>query len=109
MEELELYAFNFNNDKCSLREVTLPESLKIIGIGAFWGCNTIAELTIPQSVEIIEKDAFYDWEDWQKFTFRLISKGQRTSKSGAKVATQKLYIIDKLPRNNLKYYLLRLI
>lgn len=42
----------------SLRSITLPEGLKIIGVLAFGGCISLAEITIPSTVESIYDEAF---------------------------------------------------
>ena len=39
--------------------LTVPEGVKEIGVGAFYGCSTITELRLPESVTKIDKSAFY--------------------------------------------------
>ncbi|MDD4820078.1 MAG: leucine-rich repeat protein [Flavobacteriales bacterium] len=44
---------------CSaLKDVTLPESLKIIGASTFSGCSSLTSLNIPVSVQTIDATAF---------------------------------------------------
>ena len=43
-----------------LTEITLPESLKYINMGAFYGCESIEEIVIPENVTDIDDIAFYD-------------------------------------------------
>lgn len=42
-----------------IKQLNLPNSLKIIGKGAFMRCKDFTELEIPSSVKIIGTDAFY--------------------------------------------------
>lgn len=37
----------------------IPDTVTIIGRGAFMRCNNLKKITIPSSVQIIEEDAFY--------------------------------------------------
>ena len=41
-----------------MKDVTIPEGVKIIGKKAFAGCEKIKKITIPQGVEVIEENAF---------------------------------------------------
>lgn len=47
-------AFSFVN----IKELTIPNTIKVIESGAFDYCSHITELTIPESVEIIDDEAF---------------------------------------------------
>ena len=42
----------------NLTEVTLPSTLKKIGLNCFRGCSNLKEITIPNSVETINTTAF---------------------------------------------------
>ena len=42
----------------SLTGIVLPETIRIIGARAFYGCEGLSSLTIPQGVQTIGKDAF---------------------------------------------------
>ena len=42
----------------TLTEVSLPQSLKVIGYESFRSCKTLESITIPQNVEIIGTNAF---------------------------------------------------
>jgi len=45
--------------KCyALKEVTLPGSLRLIGIRAFHGCQNLKQLALPEGLETIRNDAF---------------------------------------------------
>lgn len=46
--------------KCHITEISLPESLGEIGIGAFQNCVYLKEITIPKNVESIGAIAFSD-------------------------------------------------
>ncbi len=40
-------------------EIVLPNTIKQISMGAFYGCKNLKKITIPESVESIESIAFY--------------------------------------------------
>ena len=40
-------------------KVVIPDSVTVIGGGAFWGCESLKEITIPDSVTEIGGHAFY--------------------------------------------------
>ena len=42
----------------SLTSVTIPNSVKIIGIGTFYGCQSLTSITIPNSVTSIGMSTF---------------------------------------------------
>ena len=46
------------SDWNSLREISLPDTLEVIGENAFAGCGSLSEVTIPDSVTLIGKCAF---------------------------------------------------
>ena len=50
------YAFSWEQ---TLKSVTIPNSLKVIGFGAFYACSNLADMTIPSSVTTIGELAFY--------------------------------------------------
>lgn len=41
-----------------LKEVFLPNTLEVIGLRLFYGCNSLTNITIPNSVTSIEEEAF---------------------------------------------------
>ncbi len=41
------------------KNTTIPNSVTLIGIGAFWGCSGLTSITIPNSVASIGDAAFY--------------------------------------------------
>ena len=54
-EEIPVAAF----DACqTLKEVTLPDSIKRIGRAAFYGCTNLKSITLPQNLTAIEDNAF---------------------------------------------------
>ena len=55
------YAY-YNRDTYSsdLTSITIPNSVKSIGMYAFQNCDKLLEITIPESVISIEEGAFYD-------------------------------------------------
>ena len=57
VEELGLDCFAISD---SLKEVSLPSTLKIIERGAFWRCISLKTISIPSSVEAIGQFAFFD-------------------------------------------------
>lgn len=52
------YAFSDSDYAQKLSNVTLPESLKVIGSKAFYDCSSLSKVNIPQSVEKIGVSAF---------------------------------------------------
>ena len=50
-------AFVYHNGS-PLLSVKLPDTLKRIGAGAFYGCNNLTEITLPEGLEVIEDSAF---------------------------------------------------
>ena len=69
------------NDMCNgmtkLQEVSIPESVKIIGSNAFRGCTGLKTLIIPSGVDSIYSSAFYDCNGLTQLTFNagLVSIG----------------------------------
>ena len=41
-----------------MTSITIPDSVTVIGAGAFGGCSSLKDITIPQSVTSIGADAF---------------------------------------------------
>jgi len=52
----------------NMREIILPESVKIIGNGAFNFCNALEKITIPSGVTEIEQDAFLSCQNLKRVT-----------------------------------------
>ena len=50
---------NVFTNAINLKEIILPEGLKIIGTSAFKGCENLNRVQIPNSVEEINSKAFY--------------------------------------------------
>ena len=48
----------FARDYLSLKSVTIPESVKDIGVGAFRWCTALESITLPESVKVIGWNAF---------------------------------------------------
>lgn len=57
VEKIEAFSFCY---AANLQSVTLPDSVRTIGRGAFQGCKALASVQIPDSVEIIKAEAFED-------------------------------------------------
>lgn len=49
---------NTNGGAPAFRSVILPNTLKVIGDGAFLGCESLASITIPSSVDVLGQFAF---------------------------------------------------
>ena len=49
----------YSNRGRGLNNISIPEGIKAIGSGAFWGCVSLESIDIPMSVKTIGKDAFY--------------------------------------------------
>ena len=58
-EEVPPYLFNGVN----ISRVTIPQSVKTIGEGAFWGCVHLAKVDIPDGVQIIGESAFFGCDE----------------------------------------------
>ena len=60
------WAFNKRKDydlcwitnKVSIKSITLPNSLSVIGKGAFSGCTLLENVTMPDTIYIVREDAF---------------------------------------------------
>lgn len=51
---------NVFTNAVNLKEIILPDGLKIIGMSSFKGCKNLNKVQIPNSVEEINSKAFYD-------------------------------------------------
>lgn len=43
-----------------IQEVYLPETVEVIGVKAFYGCDQLTTINFPYSLNFIEEDAFYE-------------------------------------------------
>ena len=59
------YAFAWSSN---LRKVTIPNTVKVIGLGAFYSCTSLADVTIPNSVKTLGKMAFYQCDGLTSMT-----------------------------------------
>ena len=59
-----------------LKELDLPETLKLIGKGAFSGCEELKKLIIPSSVEILKGNPFSHIETCSGVASRSIKEGR---------------------------------
>lgn len=55
IEEIPQGMFGFDS---SLREITIPETVKTIGFRAFYGCTSLSTVTLPQNLKKIGENAF---------------------------------------------------
>ena len=46
-------------ESCTIKSVSLPDSLKAIGYGAFQGCTNLVSLTIPADLILVDGKAFH--------------------------------------------------
>ena len=51
-----------------MKDIVLPDGVQIIGKSCFEGC-AVAEITIPQSVRIVQMKAFFMCKQLKKLTF----------------------------------------
>ena len=42
----------------NLKKITIPESVQVIGVNAFWGCCSLIEIELPKSIKEIGSNAF---------------------------------------------------
>ena len=63
---IEIIGENAFQDASAFREITLPEGLREIQAGAFYGCDNILEITIPDSVEKYGDGIFFNCERLEK-------------------------------------------
>ena len=56
VKEIGRFAFD---DGTGIHSITIPESVTLIGDGAFYGCINLVNITIPESVTSIGEDAFF--------------------------------------------------
>jgi hypothetical protein len=57
--------------KCSsLKEITLPETVKIIEVGAFTDCSSLIGIVLPKSLTKIEVDTFKNCSTLQDIYYR---------------------------------------
>ncbi len=68
-----------------LKNVTLPEGLKVIGDAAFQNCYSIEEITIPNSVQTIEENAFWMFSELYQHQLKkvILGSGLQQIKSNA--------------------------
>ncbi|MDE6566725.1 MAG: leucine-rich repeat domain-containing protein [Lachnospiraceae bacterium] len=62
--KIEAYSFG----ECGIRSITIPNSVKSIGEGAFEWCKKLRSVTIPDSVKNIGYNAFHLCEDLRSIT-----------------------------------------
>jgi len=54
----------------NLKEVILPDGVEEIQEGAFVGCRSIQKITLPSSIRKINPSAFEDWENFQYIVYQ---------------------------------------
>lgn len=59
--------------------VNLPESITMLGWGAFSGCKNLSEIKLPESITMMEGEVFYECENLRSLTLpsKLTSLGDR--------------------------------
>lgn len=63
------YAFSFASYAKKIKKISLPDGLKSIGDGAFWGCSSLEEINIPESVMSIGNNVFKSCETLTEVVF----------------------------------------
>ena len=66
LKEIDKYRFAYMNN---LEKATLPESIDLIGEGAFYEDEFLTEINLPKSLTKIGKDAFYNCKSLCKIKF----------------------------------------
>ena len=56
---------DYENIYCSLKQITIPNSVADIGPNAFYGCKNLNNITLPKSLKLIESSAFSNCESLQ--------------------------------------------
>ncbi|MDO5346760.1 MAG: leucine-rich repeat protein, partial [Lachnospiraceae bacterium] len=56
--------------RCAMEQVTLPDTVEIIGENAFYDCNNLCEIEIPGKVTYIDHHTFYDCDKLETVTYR---------------------------------------
>ncbi len=84
----------------NLSSVTLPETLKTVGKGAFSGCR-ITKVTIPQNVTVIERNAF---DSCKSIIINESNKSFSSDKYGVLFNKKKTVLIQYPTRNSRTAY-----
>lgn len=78
---------------CGMQEVTIPESVRSIGEGAFRACS-LRTLTIPKNVTAIGKDAFYAGGVLESFSVHPENACFSSDEAGALYDREQTVLID---------------
>lgn len=65
VEEINSYVFR---NYYSLKEITLPDTLRVIGYAAFSGCSSLEEVVLPESIEMVSGEAFANCTSLKRIT-----------------------------------------
>ena len=58
------------NDNAALRSIFLPNTIEVIGDGAFSGCSSLESITLPNSIKCIGSQAFLDCTALERITLQ---------------------------------------
>lgn len=82
------YAFQY----CGFEHLKLSPTVRTIGNGAFYGCNSLTELHIPSSVESIGSNAFYGCRNLNSIYTYTVEPTTITESTFSTFASATLYV-----------------
>ena len=97
--------YSFANNRYGLMSVSLPQSLRSIGEGAFRNCKLFESVTIPQSVTSIGEYAFKGCHGLREVHSKITSPFPIEPETFANYNNQNLYVILYVPRGTMQKYI----